>query len=72
VFWYGERSCANCRDGSIQYYNCCKGGKIYIPPYRPRPEPLASLARFDCDTTSKKLVNNLARWCRILKYLIFM
>jgi hypothetical protein len=36
--------------------------KIYIPPYRSRPEPLASLAAFDGNTTSKKFMKNIRQY----------
>lgn len=49
VFWYGERVAKDSRQssGQIIYNSCCRGGKVVIPPFLPRPEPLASLARFD-------------------------
>jgi hypothetical protein len=62
IFWYGERVRAKQRDGTIVYNNCCKGGKIDIPPYKPRPEPLSTLARFDGDHTSKKFIKNIRQY----------
>jgi hypothetical protein len=38
---------------------CCKGGKVRIPPYKPRPEPLHSLATFAGDTSSKSFIRNI-------------
>jgi hypothetical protein len=58
-FWYGERTQNTQHDGSIAYYNCCKGGKVSIPPYKPRSEPLASLAKFDGDSTAKKFMQHI-------------
>ena len=46
----------------MQYYNCCKGGKVSIPPYRPRPEPLATLARFNGDLASKRFIRNIRQY----------
>jgi hypothetical protein len=44
LFWHSGRV-GGLRGGrSIIYNGCCKGGKVCVPPYRPRPEPLASLA----------------------------
>jgi hypothetical protein len=40
---------------TVTYNNCCKGGKVYIPPYKPRPEPLSTLACFDGEATIKKI-----------------
>jgi hypothetical protein len=62
VFWYGERVRAKQHDGSIVYNNCCKGGKISIPPYKPRPEPLATLSRFDGDHISKKFIKSIRQY----------
>jgi hypothetical protein len=42
--------------------NCCKGGNVSIPPHRPRPEPLAYLARIDGDTTSKKFIRSIRQY----------
>jgi hypothetical protein len=62
VFWYGERTRTKNQNGLIQYYNCCKGGKISIPPYRARPEPLASLAKFTRDPTSRKFIRSIRQY----------
>jgi hypothetical protein len=62
VFWYAERVRSNQQDSSIRYNNCCKGGKINIPPFKPRPEPLASLASFDGDATSRKFIRNIRQY----------
>ncbi|AQL00816.1 Retrotransposon-like protein, partial [Zea mays] len=39
-----------------------KGGKVRIPAYRPRPEPLLSLARFDGDVVSKNFMQNIRQY----------
>ncbi|KAL5664171.1 hypothetical protein ACJX0J_024279, partial [Zea mays] len=39
-----------------------KGGKVRIPAYRPRPEPLLSLARFDGDVVSKTFMQNIRQY----------
>ncbi|PWZ18597.1 hypothetical protein Zm00014a_023570 [Zea mays] len=39
-----------------------KGGKVCIPAYRPRPEPLLSLARFDGDVVSKTFMQNIRQY----------
>ena len=45
VFWYGERakSESSCHDDNIVYNNCCRSGKVVIPPFQPRLDPLAVL-----------------------------
>jgi hypothetical protein len=58
-FWYGERVGGLRGSQNIIYNGCCKGEKIYIPPFRSHPEPLASLASFDGNTTSKKFMKSI-------------
>jgi len=42
VFWYSERVKreSSYRARKVVYNGCCKGGKVSIPPFLPRPEPL--------------------------------
>jgi hypothetical protein len=47
---------------TVIYNNCCKGGKVYIPPCRPRPELLSTLAWFDGDATMKKFMQNIRQY----------
>jgi hypothetical protein len=35
LFWYGERIGNLSGKRTVIYNYCCKGGKVYIPPYRP-------------------------------------
>ena len=64
TFWLREcaRGQSSVRNGNIVYNRCCKGGKIVIPPFRERPEPLASLARFDGDARCKRFLNNIRQY----------
>jgi hypothetical protein len=55
VFWHGERVRALHGSCAIIYNNCCKGGNVSIPSYRPRPEPLSSLVLFDGNSLTKKV-----------------
>jgi hypothetical protein len=50
------------RSGHIVYNACCRGGKVVIPPFAPRPEPLASLARYDGDASSKKFLRSIRQY----------
>jgi hypothetical protein len=61
-FWYGERVGGLRGSQNIIYNGYCKGGKIYIPPFKSRPEPLASLASFDGNTTSKKIMKSIRQY----------
>jgi hypothetical protein len=62
LFWYNERIRSSVGTRSVIYNNCCKGGKVRIPAYRPRPEPLLSLARFDGDVVSKTFMQNIRQY----------
>jgi hypothetical protein len=62
LFWYGERVGALRGNQNIVYNNCCKARKVLVPPYKPRPEPLASLARFDGNTSSKRFMKNIRQY----------
>ncbi|WVZ78244.1 LOW QUALITY PROTEIN: hypothetical protein U9M48_025987 [Paspalum notatum var. saurae] len=64
MFWLRERvrSDSSVRDARVIYNNCCKGGKVRIPPFRPRPEPLGSLARFHGDARSNKFMKNIRQY----------
>ena len=61
LFWHAERNSSN-RYGIVQYYNCCKGGKLSIPSYTPRPEPLASLSKFHGDSISKRFMRSIRQY----------
>lgn len=50
------------RGGQPVYNSCCKGGKVVIPPFPPRPEPLASLARFGGDARCNKFMKNIRQY----------
>jgi hypothetical protein len=65
LFWYGERNGALYGRRTIAYNKCCKGGKVFLsppPPYKPRPEPLVSLARFDSDAATRKFMENIRQY----------
>ena len=62
LFWYNERIRSSGGLRAIVYNNCCKNGKVCLPPYSPRPEPLLSLARFDGDSISKAFMQNIRQY----------
>ncbi|KAL5652663.1 hypothetical protein ACJX0J_038121, partial [Zea mays] len=62
LFWHNERIRSSVGTRSVIYNSCCKGGKVRIPAYRPRPEPLLSLARFDGDVVSKNFMQNIRQY----------
>jgi hypothetical protein len=47
---------------TIAYNKCCKGGKVFLPPYKPCPKPLATLARFDSDAATRKFMQNIRQY----------
>ncbi|XP_021301588.1 uncharacterized protein LOC8068817 isoform X2 [Sorghum bicolor] len=64
IFWYAERVKHEvpCHASGVIYNNCCKGGRVVIPPFNIRPEPLASLARFDGDVRSNRFMKNIRQY----------
>lgn len=63
-FWYQER-CK--RDSAItqrrmSYSLCCKGGKIFVPPFAQPPEPLNSLLKFDGDARSRHCLQHIRQY----------
>ncbi|CAD6205364.1 unnamed protein product [Miscanthus lutarioriparius] len=70
IFWNAESVGKEARtsSGSLIYNKCCKGGRVVIPPFLPRPEPLASLARFDGESVSTKFMKNIRRYNCLLAF----
>lgn len=64
IFWHAERVRheGGRRSRKIVYNNCCRGGKVVVPPFMPRPQPLASLARFDGDARSNRFMKNIRQY----------
>jgi hypothetical protein len=64
MIWLHEcvKSESSVRGGKIVYNKCCKGGKVVLPPFKQRPEPLASLARFDGDARCKRFLKNIRQY----------
>ena len=55
---FSSRSHSN----KIEYHLCCKQGKIQIPAFRPRPEPLASLTTHNGGARSNKFMKNIRQY----------
>jgi hypothetical protein len=43
-------------------YNCCKGEKVVIPPYKSRPELSAFLTRFDGNSACRSFIQNIRQY----------
>lgn len=46
----------------VIFNNCCRAGKVAIPSFLPRPEPLATLARFDGGPQSSRFMKNIRQY----------
>jgi hypothetical protein len=44
------------KEEPLHITNVARGGGVFLPPYKSRPEPLASLARFDGDALTRKFM----------------
>ncbi|WVZ58177.1 LOW QUALITY PROTEIN: hypothetical protein U9M48_008472, partial [Paspalum notatum var. saurae] len=64
LFWFQERvkSESQISSAKIVYNSCCRGGKVKIPPFQPRPEPLASLATFDGGPRSRAFMKHIREY----------
>jgi hypothetical protein len=69
AFWYGERIGALRINPRITYNNCCRGGNVSIPPYKPWPKPLASLASFNGNTSLKRFMRNIKQYNCLLTFI---
>ncbi|WVZ88903.1 hypothetical protein U9M48_035370, partial [Paspalum notatum var. saurae] len=64
LFWFQERvkSESQISSAKIVYNSCCRGGRVKIPPFLTRPEPLASLAAFDGGPRSKNFIKHIREY----------
>ncbi|KAM0899408.1 hypothetical protein ACQ4PT_021282 [Festuca glaucescens] len=64
VFWYPERCKieSSVRQRRVLYSLCCKGGKIWVPPFASPPPFLAELLRFDGDSRSKRFIEKIRQY----------
>ncbi|KAJ1262208.1 hypothetical protein BS78_09G089200 [Paspalum vaginatum] len=60
IFWFQER--VKSESSKIVYNRCCKGGRVKIPPFLPRPEPLATLATFDGGPRSRAFIKHIREY----------
>ena len=63
-FWYAERvrSKSSVLLHRVIYNLCCKGGKVYIPPFKKPPAFLAKLLRFDGNSRAKRFVSKIRQY----------
>ncbi|KAM0912335.1 hypothetical protein ACQ4PT_012850 [Festuca glaucescens] len=63
-FWYQERvkSASAVTDRRVVYNNCCKGGKVFVEPFKQPPEFLRELINFDGPPRSKAFVEKIRQY----------
>lgn len=64
IFWWAERvkSTAAAPQRRVEYSLCCKGGKVYVPPFKKPPPFLADLLHFDGDRRAKRFVSKIRQY----------
>jgi hypothetical protein len=62
MFWHQERIRSDSTSARIVYNRCCKGGKVVLPSFVDRPEPLTSLARFNGDAGCRRFLKNIRQY----------
>jgi hypothetical protein len=50
------------RQRRVLYSLCCRGGKVWVPPFASPPPFLADLLRFDCDSRSKRFIEKIRQY----------
>ena len=63
IFWYNERNQTESRYGKqVIYTNCCKNGRIKIPPYKDPPEFLSRLINDRNSAESKHFLQRIRQY----------
>ncbi|KAM0832333.1 hypothetical protein ACQ4PT_064970 [Festuca glaucescens] len=62
--WYQERvkAASAITERRVVYNNCCKGGKVFIAPFRRPPEFLQALLHFDGPVRTKKFIDKIRQY----------
>lgn len=63
-FWYNERvkSKSSWMKCKMVYNLCCRGAKVYIPPFKDPPAYLRELLRFDGTARARKFLRNIRQY----------
>ncbi|KAM0832054.1 hypothetical protein ACQ4PT_065142 [Festuca glaucescens] len=63
-FWYQERvkGASAITERRVVYNNCCKGGKVFIAPFKEPPEFLRALLDFDGPVRSKTFLERIRQY----------
>jgi hypothetical protein len=64
VFWYEEsiETLNSWSNRKVIYNLCCKGGKVFIDPFRNPPPLLSRLLRFDGDRVAKQFIKKIRQY----------
>ncbi|KAM0840853.1 hypothetical protein ACQ4PT_059380 [Festuca glaucescens] len=64
VFWFQEsiQSASSWKENRIVYNLCCKGGKVFIDPFKEPPPLLSRLLNFDGDRASKLFLRKIRQY----------
>lgn len=62
LFWYEERVRRERHTQSPTYNLCCKGGKVYLEPYDPPPQPMLDLFTSQNSTLSKHFFDHIRQY----------
>jgi hypothetical protein len=69
IFWYNERNQTESRrKRQIIYTNCCKNGKIKIPPYKDPPEFLSRLINDRQSRESKHFLQRIRQYNSLFSF----
>jgi len=69
IFWYNERNQRQSqRNREIMYTNCCKNGKVKIPPYKNPPEFLSRLINNRDDPLSKHFLQKIRQYNSLFSF----
>ncbi len=61
-FWYEERTRRERHTSNPSYNLCCKGGRIWLPPYQPPPQPLLDLLTSQNSTLSNHFFDHIRQY----------
>ena len=69
IFWFEERiRHQRYRDKNTIYTQCCKEGKIKIPPFKEPPEPLSTLLKYNGDNKSKHFLDKIRQYNSLFSF----
>ena len=52
----------------VEYFLCCKGDKVYIPPFKKPPPFLADLLHFDGNRRAKQFISKIRQYNSLFSF----